>query len=72
MLVEKCACMLAGVDRQAYGRGRGAVKLAPLRRHSRGEGGAVKLAPLRRHSRGEGGAVKLAPLRRRSRRGGEL
>src|SRR5262249_50640446 len=34
--------------------GRGAVKLAPLRRHSRGERGAVKLAALRRHSRGGG------------------
>src|SRR5437867_13337616 len=33
-------------------RGRGHVKLCPLRRRSRGERGAVKLAPLRRRSRG--------------------
>src|SRR5262247_3408009 len=32
-------------------KGRGAVKLAPLRPRSGGERGAVKLAPLRRHSR---------------------
>src|SRR5215831_4692777 len=32
-------------------KGRGAVKLAPLRRHSRGERGHVKLCPLCRHSR---------------------
>src|SRR5215471_13883037 len=38
--------------------GRGAVKLAPLRRRSRGERGHVKLCPLRRRSRGERGAVK--------------
>src|SRR4029453_7364140 len=49
------------------GGGRGAVKLAPLRRRSRGERGHVKLCPLRRCSRGERGAVKLAPLRRRRR-----
>ncbi len=35
------------------GGGRGAVKLAPLRRRSRGERGHVKLCPLRRRSRGE-------------------
>jgi hypothetical protein len=47
-------------------KGRGAVKLAPLRRRSRGERGAVKLAPLRRRSRGERGAVKLGALCPRS------
>src|SRR5215813_6546853 len=49
-------------------KGRGAVKLAPLRRRSRGERAAVKLAPLRRRSRGERAAVKLAALCRHSRR----
>src|SRR5215831_14334238 len=34
-------------------KGRGAVKLAPLRRRSRGERGHVKLCPLCRHSRRE-------------------
>src|SRR5215470_18745844 len=48
-------------------RGRGAVKLAPLRPRSGGERGAVKLAPLRRHRRGERAPVKLGALRRRSR-----
>src|SRR5215475_3812797 len=36
-----------------FGKGRGAVKLAPLRPRSGGERGAVKLGPLRRRSRGE-------------------
>src|SRR5262245_26836099 len=49
-----------------FGKGRGAVKLAPLRPRSGGERGAVKLAPLRPRSGGERGAVKLAPLRPRS------
>jgi hypothetical protein len=47
-------------------RGRGRVKLRPLRRRSRGERGRVKLRPLRRRSRGEQGAVKLVPLCPRS------
>src|SRR5215475_1911938 len=34
-------------------KGRGAVKLAPLRRHRRGERGHVTLCPLRQRSRGE-------------------
>src|SRR5215470_18805545 len=43
--------------------GRGAVKLAPLRRRRRGERGHVKLCPLRRRSRGERGQERTPPPR---------
>ncbi len=58
LLHHRARCRL---DRSLYcrsGRGRGHVKLCPLRRHRRGERGAVKLAPLcRRSRRGQRGIV---------------
>src|SRR5262245_36647343 len=58
-----------GLGVSGWGRGRGRVKLRPLRPRSGGERGAVKLAPLCPRSGRERTPVNLGARRRRSRGG---